>query len=63
MLPAGTEIMSFFGGRGGDNLADMHGNFTGAPSARGGGRGRIRHTRTNAVVSMHGDALTCNVIG
>ena len=37
MLPAGTEIKSFFGGRGGDNLADIHGNFTGAPSARRGG--------------------------
>lgn len=34
MLPTGTEIMSFFGGRGGDNFADIHGNFTGALSAQ-----------------------------
>lgn len=33
-LPAGMAIMSFFGGRGGDSFADLHGNFTGAPSAR-----------------------------
>lgn len=33
MLPAGTEIMSFFGGRGGDSFTDIHGNLTGAPSA------------------------------
>lgn len=36
MLPAGTEIMSFFGGRGGDNFTDIHGSFTGAPSAQRG---------------------------
>lgn len=34
MLPAGTEIMSFFGGRGGDSFTDIHGSFTGAPSAQ-----------------------------
>lgn len=34
MLPAGTEIISFFGGRGGDSFTDIHGSFTGAPSAQ-----------------------------
>lgn len=47
MLPAGTEIMSFFGGRGGDSLADMHGSFTGPPSAREGeGWERVRETQS-----------------
>lgn len=34
MFPAGTEIMSFFGGRGGDSFTVIHGSFTGAPSAQ-----------------------------
>lgn len=48
MLPAGMEIRSFFGGRGGDSLADMHGNFTGVPSAKGGGSSRKRNMDANS---------------
>lgn len=43
-LPVGMEIMSFFGGRGGDSFMDMHGSFTGAPSVLGGrGHGSYVH--------------------
>lgn len=34
MLPVGMEIMSFFGGRGGDSFTDIHGNFIGVPSVQ-----------------------------
>lgn len=42
-LPVGMEIMSFFGGKGGEIFIDMHGSFTGAPSVGEQGRGGVRH--------------------
>jgi len=43
------EIMSFFGGRGGDSFADLHGNFTGAPSARRRRRRRRRRRKSTEI--------------
>lgn len=42
-LPVGTEIMSFFGGKGGEIFMDMQGSFTEAPSVREQGREGVRH--------------------
>lgn len=59
--PVGTEIMSFFGGRGGDSFIDMHGSFTGAPSAvreRGGGVRGVTGRRSGS----QREGRTCEVI-
>ncbi|CAG5863071.1 unnamed protein product [Menidia menidia] len=63
MLPAGTEIRSFFGGRGGDSFTDMQGSFTGAPSAGEGGEGDSEGRGGVGAHVWPRERRTCDVVG